>query len=387
MKKIIYLDYAGATPVDLTVQKIIAEHTDKSFGNASSPHAVGRKAKGVIEEARLGVAKVIGAKTTEIVFTNSGTESDNLAILGVARSYKKYGRHIITTNIEHLAVLRSCQFLEKDEGFKITYLPVDKNGIIDSKILEKNLRPDTILISVMYANNEIGTVQPIKEISDVIKNYRKKGNNKLPIFHTDACQAAGALNLNAHELGVDLMTLNGSKIYGPKATGCLYINRNVQLNPILLGGGQERGLRPGTENPALIAGFAKALEITDQKRNSESKRLIKLRDYLISEILNKIPNSKLNGDIQKRLPNNLNFSFDNIDGEMLMLALDRVGVQVSTGSACSATTTGPSHVIRAVGNPDGWGNIRVTLGRATTKKELTYFFNILRRLVEKMRTY
>ncbi len=363
----IYLDYAATTPLDPKVEKVILAQL-KNFGNPSSIYSLGRQAKQVIEGARKSVAKILNSRTEEVVFTGSGTESDNLAIFGVARAYKSFGKHIITSKIEHHAVLRACQYLEKNEGFKVTYLDVGKNGIVDPVSVKKALRSDTTLVSIIYANNEIGTIQPIKEISKIIKIYRQY--EKLPFFHTDACQAAGALNLNVQDLAVDLATLNGSKIYGPKGIGCLFVRRGIHLRPVILGGSQEGGLRAGTENPALIAGFAKALELVDKNKEKESKRLIQFRDYVINQILTKIPNSKLNGDAISRLPNNINISFKNTDGEMLMLALDQNGIQVSTGSACTSSETGPSHVMQAIGNPEGWGNLRITLGRQTTKKEL-----------------
>lgn len=390
-QKHIYLDYAGTTPLDPQVERVILAHL-KDFGNASSVHSIGRKARQVIENARKKVAKVLNSRAEEIIFTGSGTESDNLAIFGAARAYKNFGKHVVTTKIEHHAVLRACEYLGKNEGFKVTYLDVGKNGVIDPEAVRKALCPETILVSIMYANNEIGTIQPIKEITKVIKEYKYKklraesrelmADEKLPIFHTDACQAAGALNLNVQELGVDLLTLNGSKIYSPKGTGCLFIRRGINLEPLIVGGDQERGLRAGTENPALIAGFAKALELADTNRKKGSKRLTKLRDYLIQEILEKIPNSQLNGDPNQRLPNNINISFRNVDGEMLMLALDQEGIQVSTGAACTVTETGPSHVMRAIDNPANWGNLRITMGRQTTKKDLDYFIKILMKAIE-----
>ena len=376
--KNVYLDYAGTTPMDPRVERVVLKRLRESWGNASSVHAVGRQAKKVIEDSRKNVARVIGSRPEEIIFTGSGTESDNFAIFGVARAYKKYGRHIITSKIEHPAVLRACQYLEQNEKFEVSYLDVSKNGIVNPESVRRALRPDTILVSVIYANNEIGTIQPIAEISKVIQEARSKKleagswhqNEKLPVFHSDSCQAAGALNLNVNHLGVDLMTLNGSKIYGPKAAGCLYVRRGINLVPLIVGGSQEGGLRAGTENTALIAGFAKALELADGSKKKESARLVKLRDYMIGQILKTIPGGRLNGDPILRLPNNINISFENVDGEMLMLALDQRGIQVSTGSACTSTSTEPSHVLKALGLPESLakGNIRITLGRQTNKK-------------------
>ncbi|MBI2062669.1 MAG: cysteine desulfurase [Candidatus Yanofskybacteria bacterium] len=388
-RKTIYLDYAGTTPIDPRVERVVLKHLRESWGNASSVHEIGRQAREVIEDSRKATARVLGVKSEEIIFTGSGTESANLAIFGVARAYKKYGKHIITSKIEHPAVLRACEYLDKNEGFKVTYLDVDKNGLIDPEVLRSALRSDTILVSIMYANNEIGTIQPITEISKIIRNFRQNLKpityNLKPFFHTDACQAAGALNLNVNQLGIDLLTLNGSKIYGPKGTGCLFIRRGTELVPQIVGGSQERGLRAGTENPALIAGFAKALELADKSKVGERKRLVKLRDYMIRQVLKTIPDSRLNGDPIKRLPNNINISFKNVDGEMLMLALDQKGIQVSTGSACTSTSTEPSHVLKALdlSNELAKGNIRITLGRQTTKKDIDSVLKILASLIQK----
>lgn len=379
ISKGIYLDYAGTTPLDPRVEEVILARL-KDFGNASSVHAIGRQAREIIEEARGKVAEIVHARTEEIIFTGSGTESDNLAIFGITRAYKNLGRHIVTTKIEHHAVLGACQYLEKSEGFKVTYLEVGKNGIVDPEAVKKAIRSDTILVSIMYANNEIGTIQPIAKIGRFIRSHKHATRFSIavpPYFHTDACQAAGALNLNVQELALDLMTLNGSKIYGPKGTGCLFVRRGTKLTPVIVGGSQERGLRAGTENPALIAGFAQALALADKNKEKESKRLTQLRDYMISQILTKIPNSQLNGDPGLRLPNNINVSFKNVDGEMLMLALDQKGIQVSTGAACTVSETGPSHVMRTIRNPEDWGNLRITLGRQTTKKDIEYVLKVL----------
>src|SRR3989344_2912560 len=383
MTKKIYLDYAGTTPMDPRVERVVLRHLKNDWGNASSVHEVGQQAKKVIEDSRKKVAEVLGCKTQEIIFTGSGTESDNLAIFGIARAYKKLGKHIITSKIEHPAILRSCQQLEAREGFKVTYLDVGESGIIDAGAVKRAIRSDTVLVSVMYANNEIGTVQSITEIAKAIGRFK----NHKPIFHTDACQAGGALSLNVNGLGVDLMTLNGSKIYGPKATGCLFVRRGIDLVPLIVGGSQERGLRAGTESPALIAGFAKALELADAKRVKEGTRLIKLRDYLIAKILSGISGSYLNGDAARRLPNNINISFDDVHGEMLMLVLDQMGIQVSTGSACTSTLTEPSHVIRALGLPEAMtrGNIRITLGRRTTKKDADCVVSALFKAINRLR--
>src|SRR3989344_1239925 len=388
--KKVYLDYAGTTPMDTQVKRVILRYMDESWGNSSSVHEYGRKASELIDQSRIKVARVLGCKDHEIIFTGSGTESDNLAILGIARAYKKLGNHIVTSKIEHPAVLQACRYLEENEGFKLTYVSVVSRGLVNPDEISKSLTNKTILVSIMYANNEIGTIQPIAEIAKIIKERRdnkKTVGLRVPFFHTDACQAAGALNIKINNLGVDLMTLNGSKIYGPKATGCLSVKRGINLIPILLGGLQEMGRRAGTENQALIAGFAEALELSDQSRGKESTRLTELRDYAVYEIKKKIPGSHLNGDQKKRLPNNINFSFEGVDGEMLMIKLDQAGIMVSTGSACTTTSTEPSHVLEALGlGPDlGNGNIRITLGRQTNKKDIDHVLKKLYYIVGKLR--
>src|SRR3989344_4450450 len=345
--KQIYLDNAAATPIDPRVRRVIESCDKNIFGNASSLHEIGRKARGVVNSSKKIIAKVINSGSEEIVFTGSGTEANNLAVLGTARANKKYGRHIITTEIEHPSVLNSCRQLER-EGFEVDYIGVNKNGIIVPESLKKILRKDTILVSVMYANNEMGTIQPIQKVSKILHNFRKKlqttnyklqTSDKPPIFHSDAIQAAGYLDLDVQKLGVDLMSLNGSKVYGPKSIGCLFIRRGINIEPIMFGGSQERGLRPGTENTTLISGFAKAIELVNKNKDRESERLVSLRDYAISKILKETPDSHLNGDARERLPNNMNVSFDGADGEALVLGLDQRGICVSTGSACTTTET------------------------------------------------
>ena len=377
--KRIYLDYAATTPVDARVTKTISDYSAKVFGNAGSLHGAGREAKEALLEARKTTAKILNCQPGEIIFTGSGTESDNLAILGVTRAFKN--GHVITSKIEHHAVLNPCLQLEK-EGFKVTFAKVDKNGILDLDSFRKTITDETIFVSVMYVNNEIGTIQPIKEISKIIKEI-----NPNIIFHTDACQAAGYLDLDVQKLGVDLLTINGSKIYGPKGIGALYIRAGVKIEPLVYGGGQEKGLRSGTENIPAIVGFAEALKIAQKKRESESKREIKLRDYFIKQILKNIPKSVLNGHAKKRLPNNVNVSVLDIEGEAMLLWLDKYGICVSTGSACDSQSLEPSHVILALGRPYEYanGNLRFTLGRQTTKKDLDYVLKILPKIVSDLR--
>ena len=379
MFKKIYLDHAATTPLDPQVLKAMLPYLKEKYGNPSSLYQKGIESKEAVNGARKKVAKVLGGHEEEIIFCGSGTESDNLALRGTARAYKKKGNHIITTQIEHHAVLNTAHALEK-KGYEVTYLKVDKEGLVNPADLEKAIKKETILVSIMYANNEIGTIEPIAEIGKITQ---EKGI----IFHTDACQAAGALPLDVHRLKVDLFTLNGSKIYGPKGTGVLYIRQGVKIDPIITGGSQERNLRAGTENVAGIVGLAKALEIAETKRKIESRRLINLRDYLIKGILAKIPRVILNGSQDKRLPNNINVSILDVEGESLILYLDKYGIQTSTGSACTSVNLEPSHVLLALGLPYEYahGSLRLTLGKNTAKKDLDYVLKVLPQIVKKLR--
>ena len=378
----VYLDNASTTPVDPKVLKAMMPYFSGRYGNPSSLHAPGRESKNAIEAARKNIAKHIGAEPEEIIFTGGGTESDNLAMFGIARAYKEKGRHIIVSGIEHKAILDACRKLEK-EGFEITYLDVDKKGLVSLEQLNSSLRRDTILVSIMYANNEIGTIQPIKEIAEIIQG------NKLskPIFHTDACQAAGALLINVKELGVDALTMSASKIYGPKGVGCLYLNKKYKIEPVMVGGGQERGLRSGTENVAGIVGFSEAISISEKKRVSENERLTKLRDHFLKRIQKEITGAIINGDIGQRLPNNINVSIRGVEGESLILLLDKYGIYCSTGSACSSMDLNPSHVLLKIGLPLELAHcsIRFTLGRHTKKEDLDYTIKVLTESVEKIR--
>ncbi len=395
MGKNIYLDYAAATYIEPAVLKKMKPYMEEFYGNASSLHSLGRISRDAIEKARRETAGILGVLPEEIIFTGSGTESANSAIFGIARANKKYGNHIIISKIEHKAVLESAKALEK-EGFKITYLNVDKNGIVKLDEFKKALNKKTILVSIMYANNEIGTIQPIKEISKIINIYKNKlktqssklKTNEAPLaFHCDACQAAGALPLDVKKLGVDALTLNGSKIYGPKGVGCLYLKKGVKIEPTIIGGGQENNLRAGTENPALIIGFAEALKLAEKMRIKESRRLTGLRDYFIKNILKSIKGCQLNGDVQKRLPNNINLLFSGVEGEALVLRLDLHGIYTSTGSACTSSDFTASHVLSALGIKKELihGSLRLTLGRKTVKKDLDYVLKILIREVGDLR--
>lgn len=391
-KTILYLDHAATTYLDPDVEKAMRPYWRKQFGNPSSIYDLGMNAKFAMDEARKKIANLIGARENEIIFTAGGTESINLAIFGSVRSAILAGNkkpHIITTSIEHHAVLESCRALEK-EGIKVTYLPVNEFGFVDAAKLVSAVRRETVFVSVIYANNEIGTIQNIAEIG---KRLRKK--NPRVIFHTDACQAPGSLSINVTALNVDLMSLNGSKIYGPKQTGCLYVRRGITILPLVYGGGQEKGLRSGTENVPGIVGFAAALELAEKSRIKESAKLRKLRNALIREIKVKINNSLLNGPDSKsdsvlnptRLPNNVNFSFPGVDGEALMLYLNAQGIEVSTGSACSSTSVDPSHVISAIGRSaqDARSSIRITFGKMNSEKDITVLMRLLPGLVAELR--
>lgn len=381
-KKRIYLDNASTTPIDPGVLSIMLPFLKEKYGNPSSLHLEGRIAKNAIEKSREKIASIIKSEKDEIIFTSGGTESDNLAIMGIAHAYKNKGKHIIVSGIEHKAILEACKKLEK-ENFNITYLDVDKNGIVSLNHLKKSIRKDTILVSVMYANNEIGTIQPIKKISKIIKESKISN----PIFHCDACQAVGALPVDVKELGVDSLTISSSKIYGPKGIGCLYLNKKYLIDPILVGGGQERGIRSGTENTAYIVGFSEALMISEKKRSLEAKRLTQLRDYFLSKIIKKIKGVSLNGGRKNRLPNNINISIRAVEGESLLLLLDEKGVSCSTGSACSSSDLKPSYVLMNIDVPLSLAHrsIRFTLGRYTQKNDIDCVVKILSESVQKIR--
>lgn len=389
-KRLVYLDHAATTYVDPEVKKTMDPFLSDIFGNPSGLYSKGLEANSYLNDARRKVAEILHALPDNIIFTGGGTESDNLAIFGIARKYKDQGKHIITTKIEHHAVLHPCEQLEK-EGFTVTYLEPDSEGFISPKKVRAAMTPETILVSVMYANNEIGTIEPIAEIGKEILKWRKEKNTVFPYFHTDACQAAGALELDVEKLHVDLMTLNGSKIYGPKGVGVLYKRRNVNIQPIILGGGQEMGQRSGTENLAGIIGLAKALELVQNNRSDENIRLFNLRNYLWEQIQSKIDKLKLNGPMLEhsslRLSNNLNVSFLDIEGEALLLYLDNYGICCSTGSACTSTSLEPSHVLTACGLPYEYshGSLRFTFGKVNTKDDIDYVMEYLPNIVEKLR--
>ena len=373
----IYLDYAAATPVRKEVQKAINE-VSLYFANPGSIHDEGLKTRDLLESSRRKIKKMLNAPAGKIIFTSSGTESVNLAIKGVAFVNKEKGNHIITSKVEHKAVLETCKYLEK-EGFSITYLEVDNYGRVDPAEVEKAITPRTILISIMYANNEVGTIQPLKEIAAVARN-------KKVVFHTDACQA-GYLDLDLQKLGVDLLTLNSNKIYGPKGAGLLYVRAGIELQPLIHGGGQEFGLRCGTENVAAIVGFAKALELAQQEKDAENKRLEDLRNYFIAEVGNKISGVILNGHPTARLSNNVHLSFQEVDAGSLLLHLSLQGIYASAGSACTAHEITISHVLKAMNVSEALarGSIRFSLGKYTSKEDIDKTVKVLVQVVSSLR--
>lgn len=383
----VYLDNAATTPTNPLVTEVMLPYLKEEYGNPSSFHILGKKIKDDVNDARESIAKIINARPDEILFTSGGTESDNLAILGYARLNQKNGKHIITSLVEHHAVLESVMHLEKKEGFEVTYLKPDKFGVISSEQVLDALRDDTILVSIMYANNEIGTIEPISEIGNLIQKYRQENKKAFPIFHTDACQATSSLDVDVQKLHVDMLTFNGSKMYGPKGVGALYVKRGIKLQPLQFGGAQERAIRPGTENISGIIGLAKALELVQEDKEKETERLIQLRDKLIDGILDTIPKTRLNGSRDNRLSNNVNISFMDIEGEALLLYLDAAGIYASTGSACTSASLDPSHVILALGLPYevAHGSLRFSLGHSTTQEDVDYVLETLPPLVEKLR--
>ena len=388
MKREVYLDHAATTPLHPAVREAMLPYLGEKFGNPSSFHGVGKKWKDDVDHARERVARVLHVRADEILFTSGGTESDNLAILGYARMNQSQGKHLITLSIEHHAVLETMMHLEKKEGFEVTYLEPDRDGLVTVEQVEAALREDTILVSIMYANNEIGTIEPIAQIGNVIQKWREVHKRPVLKFHTDACQTTGYLDLDVEKLHVDMFTLNGSKMYGPKGIGLLYVKRGIKLEPLQFGGSQERALRPGTENIAGIIGMATALELAQADREQETQRLIPLRDRLIEGIRSSIPKTRLNGHPTTRLPNNVNISIMDIEGEALILYLDAQGVYASTGSACTSASLDPSHVILALGLPYevAHGSLRLTLGRSTTQEDVDYVIEVLPSLVEKLRS-
>lgn len=378
--KRIYLDHSATTPVAPVVLEAMLPYFTEKFGNASSLHSFGLEAKQALEESREEVAGLLGAEPEELIFTSGGTESDNLALKGIAYRNKKLGRHIITTRIEHPAILETCRKLET-EGFEVTYLPVTSEGLIDPGTLESAIQSDTILISVMHANNEIGTIQPLVEIG-------KMAAEKDIYFHTDAVQSVGKIHTDVNALGVDLLSLSSHKLYGPKGIGALYVRKGTRLESIVQGGGHERGLRSGTENVAGIVGLAKAAELAKETMATEAERLAGLRDRLADLVLGRVKDAWINGTMKKRLPGNLNFGFRYVEGESLLLFLDSKGIAVSTGSACSSKKLEPSHVLLSLGllPEECHGSLRITLGRSNTKEDIDYVAQAIVEAVERFRS-
>ncbi|MBA7644633.1 Cysteine desulfurase IscS [subsurface metagenome] len=375
----IYLDYAATTPTHPEVVKTMLPYFTDAFGNPSSIHSYGQEAKGAIEEARVKVADLIGARNEEIIFTSGGTEADNFALKGVAYANENRRNHIITSSVEHHAVIETCKFLERS-GFRVTYLPVDAYGLVDPDDVEKAITDKTILISVMQANNEMGTVQPIAEIGRIAKEAGI-------YFHTDAVQTVGHIPVDVNELGVDLLSMSAHKFYGPNGVGALYIRKGTKLTPFMHGGEQERRRRASTENVPGIVGFGKAVELTQQEMSREAKRLTYLRDQLIKGLLERIDHIRLNGHPTMRLPNNVNVSVDFVEGESMLLNLDLEGICASTGSACSSSSLEPSHVLLALGlSPEqAHGSLRFSLGKWTTEEEIGRVLEVLPPIVAKLR--
>ena len=377
--KNIYFDNAATTKLDDEVLKEMLPYLKDNYGNPSSIYKLGREARKAIEDSREKIAKVLNCKANEIYFTAGGSESDNTAIKGIAKANKKRGNHIITSKIEHPAVLETCKQLEK-EGFEITYISVDEKGIVDLEELKKSIKSTTILITIMFANNEIGTIQPIEEIGKIAK-----GNNIY--FHTDSVQAVGSIKIDVQKLNIDSLSLSGHKFYGPKGVGALYVKTGVPFEKFISGGHQERNKRAGTENVAGIVGIGKAIELAYENLDEYNKKIKELRDYYVKQVEEKIPYIKINGDMEKRLPGNSNISFRFIEGEGLLLNLDLKGICASSGSACTSGSLDPSHVLLAIGLPHeiAHGSLRVSIGKYNTKEEIDYLIENLMEIVTRLR--
>ena len=380
MGKMIYLDNAATTKVADSVVDAMLPYFKEYYGNASSIYQLGAKSKEALDESREYIAGTLGAKTNEIYFTAGGSESDNWAIKATADAYARKGKHIITSAIEHHAVLHTCEYLEK-HGYEVTYVGVDENGVIKLDELKAAIRPDTILISVMFANNEIGTIQPIKEIGEIAKEHDI-------LFHTDAVQAYAQVPINVDEMHIDMLSASGHKLNGPKGIGFLYIRKGIKIRSFVHGGQQERGRRAGTENIPGIVGLAAAAKRSFSMLEEKMKKEIELRDYLISRIEAEIPYCRLNGDRKKRLPNNVNFSFQFIEGESMLILLDSKGIAASSGSACTSGSLDPSHVLLAIGLPHeiAHGSLRLTMSEENTKEEMDYVVEQLTAILERLRS-
>ena len=379
MKTRIYLDNAATTRTAQEVVDAMLPYFTESYGNPSSIYELGQRSKEAITKAREEIARVIGAKPEEIYFTGGGSEADNWAIKAAYEAYKNKGNHIITSKIEHHAVLHTCQYLEK-QGARVTYLDVDENGMIDLDQLQKAITPETILITIMFANNEIGTIEPVKEIGMIAKEHGI-------LFHTDAVQAFGQVPIDVDELNIDMLSSSAHKINGPKGIGCLYIRKGVKIRSFIHGGAQERKRRAGTENVPGIVGYGVAARMVAESMEERTKKEQELRDYFIRQVLEEVPYTRLNGDPVKRLPNNANFSFRFIEGESLLIMLDMKGIAGSSGSACTSGSLDPSHVLLAIGLPHetAHGSLRLTLGADTTKEDLDYTLEQIKEIVAKLR--
>ena len=381
----IYLDHAGTTATDPAVLEAMLPYFTHFYGNPSSVHNVGQEARHALDTARERVAGVLHCRTNEVVFTSGGTEADNAAIHGAAIALQGTGNHIITSSVEHHAVLHTCQYLE-GIGFQVTYLPVDDYGGVSAQSVCDALTDQTTVVSLMYANNEIGTINPIAEIGARVRQ-RANEMGRTIVMHTDAVQAAGFLGLNVRQLNVDMMSLSGHKFYGPKGSGVLFIRRGTPYLPLLLGGGQERERRSGTENIAAIVGLSVALETADAARNKNDAHCRALRDRIVQRVLAEIPDARLNGHPTDRLPNNVNFSFEGVEGESVLLGLDLAGIAASSGSACSSGSLEPSHVLLALGQTAelARGSLRITLGKENTEEEVDYVLAVLADLLRQLR--
>ena len=385
-ERMIYLDHAATTGIRPEVLEAMHPYYSERYGNPSSIYALGQEARKAVDEAREGVASLLGCRASEVIFTSGGTESDNTALRGAALTLRQTGNHIITSSIEHHAVLHMCNFLE-DIGFDVTYLSVDRYGMVDLAELERAISDRTILVSIMLANNEIGTIEPVAEAASLVKE-RARGLNRTIVFHTDAVQAAGYLDIDVGRLGVDMLSLSAHKFHGPKGAGILYVKRGTPFSPQQVGGGQERQRRAGTENVPAMVGTAVALALATEERNWLCDHTRQLRDILIEGITQSVEGAHLNGHPTQRLPNNANFSFEGVDGESLLLGLDLVGIAASSGSACTSASLEPSHVLVAAGLTAemAQANLRLTVGRDNTQEEMEQVLSVLPSLIARIRS-
>ncbi len=383
--RMVYMDHAATTPVRPEVMEAMLPYFTHRFGNASSLYTLAQESRKAVDEARESVARVLGCRTSEVVFTSGGSESDNTALKGAASALKQTGNHIITTSIEHHAILHTCQHLE-DTGFRVTYLPVDRDGLVDTEDVLKAVTEETTLVSVMLANNEIGTIQPVADMARGVKEIAKKLGRTI-VFHTDAVQAAGFMDIDVNALGVDMLSLSSHKFYGPKGVGVLYVRRSTPFTPQQFGGAQERQRRAGTENVPGIVGTAVALKLASEERESSSEHCLRLRDSLVQGIQERIERVHLNGHATLRLPNNVNFSFDGVEGEPILLGLDFAGTAASSGSACTSGALEPSHVLLALGLPAdlAQASLRLTLGKDNTQEDVEHVLRVLPELVGRLR--